>query len=83
MLIKWDGAKWTGADVPDFKVDEAPNSGMNPFIMNEEGVGRLFCQRKLVDDLSQSITSLWNRRLVPIHCTQKWCKRLPCACLTA
>ncbi|SSY79553.1 formate dehydrogenase-N subunit alpha [Alysiella crassa] len=49
VLIKWDGAKWTGADVPDFKVDEAPNSGMNPFIMNEEGVGRLFCQRKLVD----------------------------------
>lgn len=49
QLIKWDGAKWTGADVADFKADEAPNSGMNPFIMNEEGVGRLFCQRKLVD----------------------------------
>lgn len=48
-LIEWDGAKWTGADVADFKADEAPNSGMNPFIMNEEGVGRLFSARKLVD----------------------------------
>ncbi len=48
-LIKWNGEKWVGADVADFKGDEAPGSGMNPFIMNEEGVARLFCQRKLVD----------------------------------
>lgn len=48
-LIYWDGAKWAGSDVADFKADEPPSSGMNPFIMNEEGVGRLFCQRKLVD----------------------------------
>ena len=33
----------------DFKADAAPGSGMNPFIMNEEGVGRLFAARKLVD----------------------------------
>ena len=33
----------------DFKADAAPDSGMNPFIMNEEGVGRLFAARKLVD----------------------------------
>ena len=49
QLIRWDGAKWTGADVSDFKADAAPDSGMNPFIMNEEGVGRLFAARKLVD----------------------------------
>ena len=49
VLIHWDGKKWVGADVPDFKADAAPDSGMNPFIMNEEGVGRLFCARKLVD----------------------------------
>ncbi|MDO5680630.1 MAG: formate dehydrogenase-N subunit alpha [Pelistega sp.] len=48
-LIEWDGEKWTGADIADFKADAAPDSGMNPFIMNEEGVGRLFCARKLVD----------------------------------
>lgn len=49
VLIHWDGKKWTGADVADFKADEPPSSDMNPFIMNEEGVGRLFCARKLVD----------------------------------
>ena len=49
VLIEWNGERWTGADVADFKADEAPGSGMNPFIMNEEGVGRLFSARKLVD----------------------------------
>ena len=48
-LIEWDGAKWTGADVADYKADQAPDTAMNPFIMNEEGVGRLFCTKKLVD----------------------------------
>ncbi len=48
-LIAWNGEKWAGADVPDFKVDAAPDSGMNPFIMNPEGVGRLFATDKLVD----------------------------------
>jgi formate dehydrogenase major subunit len=41
-LVKWDGEKWSGPDVPDFKVDVAPDAGMSPFIMNPEGVGRLF-----------------------------------------
>lgn len=49
VLIHWDGKKWTGADVADFKADEPPSTAMNPFIMNEEGVGRFFCARKLVD----------------------------------
>ncbi|MBS0372260.1 MAG: formate dehydrogenase-N subunit alpha [Proteobacteria bacterium] len=48
-LIAWNGEKWVGADVPDFKIDAAPDSGMNPFIMNHEGVGRLFAVDKLVD----------------------------------
>jgi formate dehydrogenase major subunit len=34
--------KWVGADVPDFKADSAPKDHMGPFIMNPEGVGRLF-----------------------------------------
>jgi formate dehydrogenase major subunit len=34
--------KWVGNDVPDFKVDSAPNEHMGPFIMNPEGVGRIF-----------------------------------------
>jgi formate dehydrogenase major subunit len=34
--------KWVGNDVPDFKVDSKPSDHMGPFIMNPEGVGRLF-----------------------------------------
>jgi formate dehydrogenase major subunit len=34
--------KWMGNDVPDFKADSAPKDHMGPFIMNPEGVGRLF-----------------------------------------
>ena len=34
--------KWVGNDVPDFKADSDPKDHMGPFIMNPEGVGRLF-----------------------------------------
>jgi formate dehydrogenase major subunit len=34
--------KWAGNDVPDFKPDSDPKDHMGPFIMNPEGVGRLF-----------------------------------------
>jgi formate dehydrogenase major subunit len=42
--IWWDRAasRWVGTDVPDFKVDSDPADHMGPFIMNPEGVGRLF-----------------------------------------
>jgi len=42
--IWWNEAqqKWVGNDVPDFKVDSPPKEHMGPFIMNAEGVGRLF-----------------------------------------
>jgi formate dehydrogenase major subunit len=42
--VWWNEAqkKWMGHDVPDFKVDSAPADRMGPFIMNPEGVGRLF-----------------------------------------
>lgn len=39
-LIGWNGKTWTGADVPDYKLDEPPETGMGPFIMNPEGVAR-------------------------------------------
>jgi len=48
-LVWWDGAKWTGVDVPDFKPDSAPGEGMSPFIMQPEGVGRLFALDKMVE----------------------------------
>jgi formate dehydrogenase major subunit len=34
--------KWVGNDVPDFKPDSNPKDHMGPFIMNPEGIGRLF-----------------------------------------
>jgi len=34
--------KWVGNDVPDFKADSHPKDHMGPFIMNAEGVGRIF-----------------------------------------
>jgi formate dehydrogenase major subunit len=37
-----DTQKWVGNDVPDFKVDSHPKDHMGPFIMNAEGVGRMF-----------------------------------------
>jgi formate dehydrogenase major subunit len=42
--VWWNEAaqKWAGNDVPDFKADSPPQAHMGPFIMNSEGVGRLF-----------------------------------------
>ncbi len=42
--VWWSEAtqKWVGNDVPDFKADSKPAEHMGPFIMNAEGVGRLF-----------------------------------------
>jgi formate dehydrogenase major subunit len=42
--IWWNEAqkKWMGHDVPDFKPDSPPGDHMGPFIMNPEGVGRIF-----------------------------------------
>jgi formate dehydrogenase major subunit len=48
-LIGWDGKAWSGFDVPDFKVDAGPDSGMNPFIMNPEGVARFFALDRMVE----------------------------------
>jgi formate dehydrogenase major subunit len=42
--VWWNEAaqKWVGNDVPDFKPDSPPSAHMGPFIMNAEGIGRLF-----------------------------------------
>ncbi len=39
--LAWNGKAWGGADVPDIRPD-APPEEVQPFIMNAEGVGRLF-----------------------------------------
>jgi len=46
-LVWWNGKAWGGTDVPDFKVDSPPEAGMNPFIMNPEGVARFFAVDKM------------------------------------
>ena len=42
--VWWSEAaqKWVGNDVPDFKADSKPKDHMGPFIMNPEGVARIF-----------------------------------------
>jgi formate dehydrogenase major subunit len=42
--VWWNEAaqSWVGNDVPDFKADSNPKDHMGPFIMNPEGVGRVF-----------------------------------------
>ena len=50
--IWWNEAqkRWVGNDVADFKADSAPKDHMGPFIMNPEGVGRLFVPIGAVTD---------------------------------
>ncbi len=48
-VIKWDGAKWGGNDIPDMRPDAKPEEGVMPFIMNPEGVARLFAPERMVD----------------------------------
>jgi len=50
--VWWNEAaqKWVGHDVPDFKPDSNPKDHMGPFIMNPEGVGRLFVPIGAVTD---------------------------------
>ncbi len=47
-LIEWDGSKWTGYDVPDIAPTAKPQD-VGPFIMNAEGVGRLFARKMMRD----------------------------------
>ena len=60
--VWWDGARWTGYDVPDFALTKAPTArpqpgaigldalgGNQPFIMKADGVGWLYVPTGLVD----------------------------------
>uniref|UniRef100_UPI0036DD46AB formate dehydrogenase-N subunit alpha n=1 Tax=Photorhabdus sp. RM322S TaxID=3342825 RepID=UPI0036DD46AB len=47
-LIKWDGSKWHGFDVVDYS-NAAPGTHVGPFIMQPEGVARLFSIDKMAD----------------------------------
>jgi formate dehydrogenase major subunit len=42
-VIEWNGTRWAGIDVPDFgPLIDPTTKSTGPFIMNQEGVGRLF-----------------------------------------
>ena len=47
-LLWWDGAKWTGYDVPDIAPGAKPDV-VGPFIMNPEGTARLFTRGMMRD----------------------------------
>jgi formate dehydrogenase major subunit len=42
--VFWNGTRWGGADIPDFVPTIPPDKGVGPFIMNPEGVSRLFAR---------------------------------------
>jgi formate dehydrogenase major subunit len=42
-IIEWDGTKWSGGDVPDIAPTAKPDE-VGPFIMNAEGMARLFAR---------------------------------------
>ncbi len=48
VVIEWKGNKWVGNDVPDFNTS-APDVGTSPFIMQPEGLGRLFAIDKMAE----------------------------------
>ncbi len=47
-LLEWNGEKWVGFDVPDISPTAKPDTVM-PFLMTNEGVGRLFSRKGLKD----------------------------------
>lgn len=47
--IYWDGERWTGHDVPDFPPLSAPGASAGPYIMNPEGVSRLWVRGGMTD----------------------------------
>jgi formate dehydrogenase major subunit len=47
-LLWWDGAKWTGYDIPDIGPTLKPGV-VQPFIMNPEGTARLFTRGMMRD----------------------------------
>ncbi len=48
-VIEWDGSRWVGIDTPDYTPTTKPSDSVGPFIMNAEGVGRLFARNLMVE----------------------------------
>lgn len=48
-VIEWNGTQWAGIDVPDYTPTTKPEDSVGPFIMNAEGVARLFARDQMVE----------------------------------
>jgi formate dehydrogenase major subunit len=48
-LIEWNGSRWVGFDVPDYGPTIPPDQGVGPFIMQQEGVARLWVRNLMRD----------------------------------
>ena len=48
-IIEWNGNRWVGIDVPDYAPTTKPSDAVGPFIMNADGLGRLFALDQMVD----------------------------------
>ena len=48
-IIEWDGNRWVGIDTPDYTPTTKPSDSVGPFIMNAEGVGRLFARGAMAE----------------------------------
>ena len=48
-LIEWNGSKWVGFDTPDYGPTVSPDKNVGPFIMNPEGVARLWVRGLMRD----------------------------------
>jgi formate dehydrogenase major subunit len=48
-LIEWNGAAWVGFDVPDYGLNVSPDKDVGPFILNPEGVARLWTRALMRD----------------------------------
>jgi formate dehydrogenase major subunit len=48
-VIEWDGSRWVGIDTPDYTPTTKPSDSVGPFIMNAEGVGRLFARNLMAE----------------------------------
>lgn len=48
VLIKWNGSRWVGPDIPDVAPTLNPET-INPFIMNPEGVARFFSRKGMAE----------------------------------
>ena len=48
-IIEWNGTQWAGIDVPDYGPTVKPSDSVGPFIMNAEGLGRLFARDTMAE----------------------------------